>query len=120
MPHAMMADAGSESDVEAFVDEAISTHGKLDAIWANAGISGGLVPLGDQTRGAVAEILRINLIGHRMPRRQANGLASDWCGMKPARQAPASQGRRISLVQTTAYSALRHRHAHQRGMAGVA
>src|SRR5258708_6497992 len=36
---AVMADAGSEADVKAFIDKAVATHGKLDAIWANAGIS---------------------------------------------------------------------------------
>src|ERR1700753_123980 len=40
---AVLADAGSEKDVIAFIDKAISTYGKLDAIWCNAGISGGLV-----------------------------------------------------------------------------
>ncbi len=42
---AVMADAGSEQDVKAFIDLAVSKYGKLDAIWANAGISGGLVCL---------------------------------------------------------------------------
>ncbi|OSJ03644.1 SDR family NAD(P)-dependent oxidoreductase, partial [Bradyrhizobium canariense] len=37
---AVTADAGSESDVKAFIDKAVSAYGKLDAIWANAGVSG--------------------------------------------------------------------------------
>ena len=40
---AVMADAGSEKDVIAFIDKAVSSYGRLDAIWANAGVSGGLV-----------------------------------------------------------------------------
>ena len=40
---AVMADAGSEADVKAFIDKAVSKYGRLDAIWANAGVSGGLV-----------------------------------------------------------------------------
>jgi NAD(P)-dependent dehydrogenase (short-subunit alcohol dehydrogenase family) len=36
---AVVADAGSEEDVVAFIDKAISTYGRLDAIWANAGVS---------------------------------------------------------------------------------
>src|SRR4030081_3462248 len=40
---AVMADAGSEKDVMAFIDKAVSAYGRLDAIWANAGISGGRV-----------------------------------------------------------------------------
>src|SRR6516165_6271940 len=46
---AVQADAGSEKDVIAYIDKALSTYGKLDALWANAGISGGLVPLAEQT-----------------------------------------------------------------------
>src|ERR1019366_8540801 len=46
---AVMAGAGSEKDVLAFIDKALSAYGRLDAIWANAGISGGLVPLSEQT-----------------------------------------------------------------------
>ena len=32
-----MADAGSESDVKAFIDKAVEHSGEFDAIWANAG-----------------------------------------------------------------------------------
>ena len=46
---AVIADAGSEQDVIGFIDKAVSSFGRLDAIWANAGISGGLVPLAEQT-----------------------------------------------------------------------
>src|ERR1700704_3967827 len=60
---AVMADAGSESDVKAFIDKAVSKYGRLDAIWANAGVSGGLVPIPDQTVEHWQEVLRINLIG---------------------------------------------------------
>src|SRR5258708_24808694 len=41
---AIMADAGLEADVKAFIDKAVSAYGKLDPIWANAGISGGPGP----------------------------------------------------------------------------
>jgi NAD(P)-dependent dehydrogenase (short-subunit alcohol dehydrogenase family) len=41
---AMAADAGSEADVQAFVARAIAEFGGLDAMYANAGISGGDVP----------------------------------------------------------------------------
>src|SRR5260370_5656101 len=68
-----MADAGSESDVKAFIDKVVSKYVKLDAIWANAGVSGGLVPLAEQTVGQWQGVLRINFIGpflagqHAMP-----------------------------------------------------
>src|SRR4051812_19942932 len=59
---AMQLDAGSEQDVQAYIGRAIAKYGRLDAIWANAGVSGGLVPLADQTVEHWQEILRINLI----------------------------------------------------------
>src|SRR6476659_3569703 len=60
---AVMADAGSEADVKAFIDKAVSKYGRLDAIWANAGVSGGLVPIPEQTVEHWQEVLRVNLIG---------------------------------------------------------
>src|SRR6202011_1628380 len=54
---AVMADGGSERDVKAFIDKAVSKYGKLDAIWANAGVSGGLVPLAEQTVEQWQEVL---------------------------------------------------------------
>src|ERR1700738_1709718 len=46
---AVRAAAGSEKDVITFIERAVSAYGRLDAIWANAGVSGGLVPLAEQT-----------------------------------------------------------------------
>src|SRR3954451_7195720 len=60
---AVIADAGSEKEVKAFIDRAVSAYGRLDAIWANAGIGGGWVPLPEQTVEQWEEVLRINLIG---------------------------------------------------------
>jgi NAD(P)-dependent dehydrogenase (short-subunit alcohol dehydrogenase family) len=115
---AVVADAGSERDVIDFIDKALSTYGRLDAIWANAGISGGLVPLAEQTVEHWQEILRINLIGpflaikysipHMVGQRQGSivctasvaGLKSGASGHPYA----ASKAGVISLVQTTAYS----------------
>src|ERR1700738_4483623 len=48
---AVTADAGTETDVIAFIGKAVATYGRLDAIWANAGISGGLGPLPDPPAG---------------------------------------------------------------------
>jgi NAD(P)-dependent dehydrogenase (short-subunit alcohol dehydrogenase family) len=57
------ADAGSEADVKALIEEVASQHGGLDIFFANAGISGGLASISEQTVDEWAEILRINLIG---------------------------------------------------------
>jgi NAD(P)-dependent dehydrogenase (short-subunit alcohol dehydrogenase family) len=115
---AVIADAGSEKDVIAFIDKAVAAHGRLDAIWANAGISGGLVPLTDQTVEHWQEILRINLIGpflaikHSMPLLIKQGSGAILCtasvaGLKSGASGhpyAASKAGVISLVQTTAYS----------------
>jgi NAD(P)-dependent dehydrogenase (short-subunit alcohol dehydrogenase family) len=115
---AVIADAGSEKDVIAFIDKAVSTHGRLDAIWANAGVSGGLVPLAEQTVEHWQEILRINLLGpflaikYAMPHMIKQGSGAILCtasvaGLKSGASGhpyAASKAGVISLVQTTAYS----------------
>jgi len=115
---AVMADAGSESDVKAFIDRAVSKYGRLDAIWANAGVSGGLVPLAEQTVEHWQEVLRINLIGpflaikYAMPHMIKQKYGSIVCtasvaGLKAGASGHpygASKAGVISLVQTTAYS----------------
>jgi NAD(P)-dependent dehydrogenase (short-subunit alcohol dehydrogenase family) len=115
---AVIADAGSEKDVMAFIDKAIAVHGRLDAIWANAGISGGLVPLAEQTVEHWQEVLRINLIGpflavkYAMPQMIKQKYGSIVCtasvaGLKSGASGhpyAASKAGVISLVQTTAYS----------------
>ena len=115
---AVTADAGSEADVKAFIDKAVATYGHLDAIWANAGVSGGLVPLGEQTVEQWQEVLRVNLIGpflavkYAMPLmvKQKSGaivLTASVAGLKSGASGhpyAASKAGVISLVQTTAYS----------------
>ena len=56
-------DAGSEPDVERLVEETVADHGGLDIFFANAGISGGLAGLFEQSSADWEEILRVNLIG---------------------------------------------------------
>jgi NAD(P)-dependent dehydrogenase (short-subunit alcohol dehydrogenase family) len=115
---AVQADAGSEKDVIAYIDKALSSYGKLDAIWANAGVSGGLVPLAEQTPEHWQEILRINLIGpflavkYSIPHLTRQGHGAIVCtasvaGLKSGASGhpyAASKAGVISLVQTTAYS----------------
>ena len=115
---ALQADAGSEKDVIATIDRALSAYGKLDALWANAGISGGLVPLAEQTVEHWQEVLRVNLIGpflaikHSIPHMTRQGFGSIVCtasvaGLKAGASGHpygASKAGVISLVQTTAYS----------------
>jgi NAD(P)-dependent dehydrogenase (short-subunit alcohol dehydrogenase family) len=115
---AVMADAGSEKDVIGFIDKAIAAYGRLDAIWANAGVSGGLIPIAEQTVEHWQEILRINLIGpflaikNSIPHLIKQGSGAILCtasvaGLKSGASGhpyAASKAGVISLVQTTAYS----------------
>jgi NAD(P)-dependent dehydrogenase (short-subunit alcohol dehydrogenase family) len=56
-------DAGSEADVERLVEQTVADHGRLDIIFANAGISGGFASIFEQSADDWSEILRVNLIG---------------------------------------------------------
>ena len=110
------ADAGSEDDVRKLVDNAVWAHGGLDIFFANAGISGGLASILEQTAADWAEILRVDLIGpflaikHAAPALKARGGGSIICtasvaglrsGAGGAAYSAAKAGV-ISLVQTAA------------------
>lgn len=115
---AMAADAGNEADVKAYVAKAVSAFGGIDTIYANAGISGGLVPLWEQTVEMWQEILRVNLIGPFLaiqnvaPLLVKQGKGSIVCTASVAglranaggHPYSASKAGVISLVQTTASS----------------
>jgi NAD(P)-dependent dehydrogenase (short-subunit alcohol dehydrogenase family) len=60
---ALTGDAGREDSVKGFVDRALSSFGALDVFYANAGVSGGRIPIFEQTEDYWREILQINLIG---------------------------------------------------------
>ena len=60
---AIIGDAGLEADVAKAVETAVSTYGGLDICYANAGVSGGYVPLFEMTAEHWTDLLRINLIG---------------------------------------------------------
>ncbi|MFM2100181.1 MAG: hypothetical protein RLZZ366_1720 [Pseudomonadota bacterium] len=60
---AIQMDAGLEADVIKLVEAAKSHFGGLNIAFANAGISGGLPGIFDETPEGFAEILRVNLIG---------------------------------------------------------
>jgi NAD(P)-dependent dehydrogenase (short-subunit alcohol dehydrogenase family) len=60
---ALIKDSSSEPDVAAAVATAVEQYGGLDVCFANAGISGGLVPFLEETAERFMEILKINLVG---------------------------------------------------------
>jgi len=119
---AYAADAGSEPDVKAFVDRALKSFGALDIVYANAGISGGLIPppLFEQTVENWLQVLRVNLIGpflaikyaapHMVQKRRGSiVLTASVAGLRAnAGGAPysASKAGVVSLAQTAANSLL--------------
>ena len=110
------ADAGSESDVEALIAQAVADHGGVDIFFANAGISGRLDSVLEETVEEWTEVLRVNLIGaflaikHAAPKMKERGGGSIICtasvaglrsGAGPAAYS-ASKAGVINLVQVAA------------------
>jgi len=60
---ARLADASDEQVVKSLVETSAREHGGLEVIYANAGISGGLVPFFEQTADDWEKVLRVNLVG---------------------------------------------------------
>lgn len=110
------ADAGREEDVARLVETAVGEHGGLDIFFANAGISGGLASIFEQSPADWQEILRVNLIGpflaikHAAPVMKDRGGGSIVCtasvaGLRAGAGGPAysaSKAGVISLVEVAA------------------
>ena len=60
---ALEMDAGNSADVKKLIDLALKTNGRLDVIYANAGISGGTPNIFEQSEDQWKTILQVNLIG---------------------------------------------------------
>jgi NAD(P)-dependent dehydrogenase (short-subunit alcohol dehydrogenase family) len=90
---ALAADAGDEAAVAGVVGRCVAEWGGVDAVFANAGVSGGRIPLLEQTVEQWQEILRVNLIG-------------PWLMIKHAAPAMIGQGGG-SIVCTASVAALR-------------
>jgi NAD(P)-dependent dehydrogenase (short-subunit alcohol dehydrogenase family) len=115
--HTQVMDAGSETDVKAAVDRAVSEFGHLDAFFANAGITGGVRSLAESSPEIWAEVLRVNLIGPALAIRHAGPVlakqgggaivaTASVAGMRANGGPPAysaSKAGVINLVQTAAY-----------------
>ena len=89
----LAADAGRDEDVRGLVDRAVADHGGLDIFFANAGISGGLASIFEQTVADWEEILRVNLIG-------------PWLAVKHAAPAMKERGGG-SIIATASVAGLR-------------
>jgi NAD(P)-dependent dehydrogenase (short-subunit alcohol dehydrogenase family) len=79
---ALVKDSSAEVDVAGAVSVAVEAYGGLDVCYANAGISGGLVPFFEETVERWTEVLKINLIGARA--RLSARLPSPACVRAPA------------------------------------
>ena len=112
----IQADAGSDDDVQDLVQAALQYFGRLDIFFANAGVSGGLASIFEQSVEDWQEILRINLIGpflaikHAAPAMKEAGGGSIVCtasvaGIRAGAGGPAysaSKAGVIRLVQVAA------------------
>jgi NAD(P)-dependent dehydrogenase (short-subunit alcohol dehydrogenase family) len=113
---AVHGDAGDEADVKAAIERAAAEFGRLDAVFANAGVSGGVRPMEDLDAAFWLDLLRINLVGpflaikHASPIMRAAGKGSIICtasvaGLRSGAGGipySASKAGVISLVQTSA------------------
>jgi NAD(P)-dependent dehydrogenase (short-subunit alcohol dehydrogenase family) len=114
---AFVKDSSDEANVAAAIDAAVREFGSLDVCFANAGISGGLVPLQEQTPEHWLQVLTVNLIGTFLavkhaarvmtPRKRGSIICTaSVAGLRSgAGGSPYSSSKAgvISLVQTTAY-----------------
>lgn len=56
-------DVSVAADVEALVDYTVTTYGRLDLAFNNAGIEGGVKPLADQTEANFDAVMNVNVKG---------------------------------------------------------
>jgi NAD(P)-dependent dehydrogenase (short-subunit alcohol dehydrogenase family) len=68
---ALVGDAADEAFVAGAVDRAVAEHGRLDAVFANAGVSGGMTLLADLQVAEWEQVLRVNLVGVFLAIREA-------------------------------------------------
>ena len=59
----LRTDVSSEDDVRALVEHAVSTYGRLDVAFNNAGVEGLVAPLADQTDDNYRYVMDINVKG---------------------------------------------------------
>lgn len=110
------ADAGSEDDVRRLVETAVANHGGLDIFYANAGISGGMASIFEQSPEDWHKILRVNLIGpflaikHAAPVIRERGGGSIVCtasvaGLRAGAGGPAYSASKAGVINLVAVAA---------------
>jgi NAD(P)-dependent dehydrogenase (short-subunit alcohol dehydrogenase family) len=91
---AIQMDAGDEADVAAIVAKTLELHGHIDIAFANAGISGGMEGIFDNTVENFTSVLRVNLIG-------------PWLMVKHAGKVMADAGKGGSIILTASVAGIR-------------
>lgn len=110
------ADAAHEEDVCALIARAVREHGGLDIFFANAGVSGGIASIFEQTPEDWEKILRINLIGpflaikHAAPLIKDRGGGSIICtasvaGIRAGAGGPAYSASKAGVINLVALAA---------------
>jgi NAD(P)-dependent dehydrogenase (short-subunit alcohol dehydrogenase family) len=102
-------DAGSEAEVGALVAKAVADFGGIDIVFANAGISGGMAGMFEQSSADWQEILQVNLIGpfllvkYAAPEMKKRGGGSIICtasvaGLRAGAGGPAYSASKAGLI----------------------
>jgi NAD(P)-dependent dehydrogenase (short-subunit alcohol dehydrogenase family) len=106
---AIQIDAGSEPDVIRAIELACDSFGRLDVMFANAGVGGGVPGIFDTDAALMAEVLRVNLIGpylavkHAAPRIAAQGggaivLTASVAGLRSGAGSPAYSASKAGVI----------------------
>lgn len=106
---AIRIDAGREEDVVRAIQVACDSHGGLDVMFANAGISGGMANIFDTDVALIGEVLRVNLIGpflaikHAAPRIAERGggaivLTASVAGLRSGAGSPAYSASKAGVI----------------------
>ncbi|MBA4047501.1 MAG: oxidoreductase [Sphingomonas sp.] len=109
-------DAGREDDVAGTVALAVEQFGRLDVMFANAGISGGMANIFDTDVALITEVLRVNLIGpylavkHAAPRIAEQGggaivLTASVAGIRSGAGSPAYSASKAGVINLAMTSA---------------
>ncbi|CAN5200970.1 SDR family oxidoreductase [soil metagenome] len=118
-------DAGSESEVEALVAKNVADLGGIDIMFANAGISGGMASIFEQSSADWQEILQVNLIGpflaikYAAPHIRARGGGSIICtasvaGLRSGAGGPAYSASKAGVINLVKVAATQLAGSHVR------